>query len=88
MFDAEPDTAFGVALDDGVSRLLATRCARCTFPCVSPASRVPAWQGYADLLGRRDRVHVGQMRKMRRLQRACQNTEPRMDLPNLAGSEG
>ncbi|COW35060.1 Uncharacterised protein [Mycobacterium tuberculosis] len=50
-FDAEPDTAFGVALDDGVSRLL-------------------------------------QMRKMRRLQRACQNTEPRMDLPNLAGSEG
>lgn len=40
------------------------------------------------LLGRRDRVHVGQMRKMRRLQRACQNTEPRMDLPNLAGSEG
>ncbi|CFR77645.1 Uncharacterised protein [Mycobacterium tuberculosis] len=31
---------------------------------------------------------MGQMRKMRRLQRACQNTEPRMDLPNLAGSEG
>lgn len=55
--------------------------------CLTRLTR-PGMVGICRPLGRRDRVHVGQMRKMRRLQRACQNTEPRMDLPNLAGSEG